>query len=86
MPPPQHSRPEIAEEQGLPIRRLQRSEQLRALAHPHRMEIIDLSDWAIQITEAQLVELGSAIKPWSSPCSAGPSPARRRSAHDWSTC
>ena len=35
-------RPEIVEEQGLPVRQLQRPEQLRALAHPRRMQILDL--------------------------------------------
>ncbi len=34
--------PEIVEDHGLPVRRLQRADQLRALAHPRRMELIDL--------------------------------------------
>lgn len=39
--PPQ-IRPEIGDERGLPVRRLRDPEHLRALAHPRRMEIIDL--------------------------------------------
>jgi len=35
-------RPEVREEHGLPMRRLQRADQLRALAHPRRMELMDL--------------------------------------------
>jgi predicted ArsR family transcriptional regulator len=35
-------RPEIVDDQGLPVRQLQRPEQLRALAHPRRMQILDL--------------------------------------------
>ena len=35
-------RPEIVEDRGLPVRRLQSADQLRALAHPRRMELIDL--------------------------------------------
>src|SRR5690242_11892051 len=42
MPLPATSHPEIREEHGLSMRRLQRTDQLRALAHPRRMEILDL--------------------------------------------
>ncbi|MBA8795984.1 putative ArsR family transcriptional regulator [Friedmanniella endophytica] len=35
-------RPEIVEDHGLPLRRLRSPEQLRALAHPRRMQLIDL--------------------------------------------
>jgi predicted ArsR family transcriptional regulator len=35
-------RPQIVEDQGLPVRQLQRPEQLRALAHPRRMQLLDL--------------------------------------------
>ncbi len=35
-------RPEIVDDRGLPVRRLQSADQLRALAHPRRMELIDL--------------------------------------------
>ena len=34
--------PEAVEEQGLPVRRLRGADQLRALAHPRRVEILDL--------------------------------------------
>jgi predicted ArsR family transcriptional regulator len=42
MPYTKPARPEVVDESGLPLRRLQRADQLRALAHPRRMEIIDL--------------------------------------------
>ena len=42
MPQTPSVRPEIVEEQGLPVRQLQRPEQLRALAHPRRLQILDL--------------------------------------------
>ncbi|HYI55721.1 MAG TPA: helix-turn-helix domain-containing protein [Microlunatus sp.] len=42
MPKPSRVRPEIVDDQGLPVRQLQRPEQLRALAHPRRMQILDL--------------------------------------------
>ena len=35
-------RPEVIDDHGLPVRRLQTTDQLRALAHPRRMEILDL--------------------------------------------
>ena len=35
-------RPEVVDEHGLSLRRLQRPEQLRALAHPRRLQIMDL--------------------------------------------
>lgn len=50
-------RPEIREEHGLPMRRLQRSDQLRALAHPRRMEILDLL-----ITEGPLTASECAVR------------------------
>ena len=42
MPSRFSERPEVIEDQGLPVRRLRTADQLRALAHPRRMEIIDL--------------------------------------------
>jgi predicted ArsR family transcriptional regulator len=42
VPMRQSVRPEIVDDQGLPVRQLQRADQLRALAHPRRMEILDL--------------------------------------------
>lgn len=42
MAPHPQVRPEIVDDRGLPVRRLRSPEQLRALAHPRRMEIIDL--------------------------------------------
>ena len=35
-------RPEVVSDHGLPVRELHRPDQLRALAHPRRMQIIDL--------------------------------------------
>jgi DNA-binding transcriptional ArsR family regulator len=42
MPERQPVQPEIVDEHGLPLRQLQRADQLRALAHPRRMQIFDL--------------------------------------------
>lgn len=42
MPHQKPAQPQAVDEFGLPLRRLQRADQLRALAHPRRMEIIDL--------------------------------------------
>lgn len=42
MPRRSDTPPEVVDDHGLPVRRLQRPEQLRALAHPRRMDIIDL--------------------------------------------
>jgi len=42
MPKPSSQRPEVVDDQGLPVRVLQRVDQLRALAPPRRMDILDL--------------------------------------------
>lgn len=42
MPERQPVQPEIVDEHGLPLRQLERADQLRALAHPRRMQIFDL--------------------------------------------
>ena len=42
MPRRSDQRPEVIEDHGLPVRRLQTADQLRALAHPRRMELLDL--------------------------------------------
>lgn len=42
MPDPESTQPQIVDEHGLPIRELRRADQLRALAHPRRLQIMDL--------------------------------------------
>ncbi len=42
MPTPSSRQPEVVEEHGLALRQLRTPEQLRALAHPRRLEILDL--------------------------------------------
>ena len=42
MPERQSVQPQIVDEHGLPLRQLERADQLRALAHPRRMQIFDL--------------------------------------------
>ncbi|MGI3780958.1 MAG: ArsR/SmtB family transcription factor [Janthinobacterium lividum] len=52
---------EVVDEHGLAMRRLQRPEQLRALAHPRRLQILDLLIAEGALTASQCaVELGDS--------------------------
>ncbi len=52
---------EVVDEHGLPLRRLRRPEQLRALAHPRRLQIMDLLIAEGPLTASQCaVQLGDS--------------------------
>jgi DNA-binding transcriptional ArsR family regulator len=61
MPEREPVRPQVRDDHGLPLRQLQRADQLRALAHPRRMQIIDLLMAGGPLTATQCAtELGDS--------------------------
>jgi len=53
---PRDGQPKIRLEHGLPLRQLQRSEHLKALAHPRRIQIVDLLMAQGPLTATQCAE------------------------------
>lgn len=48
--------PEVVEQHGLPMRRLRRADQLRALAHPRRIDLLDLLMASGPLTASECAE------------------------------
>lgn len=61
MPGSRPVQPDVIDEHGLPVRQLRRPEQLRALAHPRRLQIMDLLIAEGPLTATQCaVQLGDS--------------------------